>query len=417
MSGVLMLYVFEFITMAFPKAGILVKTVPITVSTLLFLICIFLFRKQILNVFGRFKEFFILYLIFSTFAVWVMILNKGLSAHYITFTLVLIGSPLAIGIGYAADGHMAYRLLMVALAVVSLFEILQWVLGINRTVIPGITVAFGDSIDTKPIGYGFSGMEALKMPSTYQNGNGAGIFLLLGLPVAFNWRAECRMDRILKAAGIFFGCAGMILCGSRSAIIPFLIILPFVLYLCLRSLTYRTQLLYCAGMLFLSLAAVTFILYSRGGVSAFVLQRYVSQTLQDPSASGRVGQYGTLYQTVHGMAAGPFMEFLLRGQAWGGETYVEGLLYVLSLYGLPAFLAFAGALILPVVRVFGVSKASALGMLAVLVAFCIDNSFIFPPSLITYYFLAGLSLKALPGTEEERKVVTCAPVGGLLRKI
>jgi hypothetical protein len=387
-------YVFQFISMAFPKAGILIGTVPITVSTVLFIVTIFLVREQIWIALLKIRGLVQLYVIFCIFAVLIMALNKFNSSFYITSTLVLIASPLAIGIGFAVNPQVAVRILMASLIVVGLYAFLQWVIGINETTIQGITVALGDSLDTKPIGYGLTDIEALKMPTTYQNGNGAGIFYLMALPITLTFKTISVPDRILKVAALVAGVAGLILCGSRSAIIPFLIILPLLLIYLGRKLPYRIQLAYYSIILSLVVLTVAYFAFSRSGIMSYVWQRYFMQTVQDPSATGRTTQYGLFYSAIYGLGSTQYIQFLIRGLSWSNITYVEGIMMVLIMYGLPALISFCMILIMPVIKLFRISKPAALGLIAVLIAFCIDNSFIYPPSLINFYFIVGLILKS-----------------------
>lgn len=385
--------VFEFVTMAFPKAGVLIGTVPVTLSTLLFAAVVVVYRKQLLCFFEQYRAFLPFYLLFCALALWILVYNKGNSAYYITITLVLIGSPLALGVGFASRPQAALRILAFSLFIVGLYAIIQWIFGIDRTSVQGVTLALGDAIDRKPIGYGFDGRDALKMPTTYQNGNEAGIFYLLALPVAMTWKPVAMEDRLIKTGGCVFGAAGLLLCGSRSAIVPFLVILPFLLLYMGRHMSYRAQLIFCAALFTAFLLGVAFAASSKGGVVAYAFQRYVLQTAQDPSASGRTNQYAVLYGTIHGLGNARYLQFLALGQPWSAATYVEGVLFVLDLFGLPAFLLFLAMLILPIVKLFRVSVPTALGLFAALFAFCIDNSYVYPPCLILFYYIAGLQLR------------------------
>ncbi|MDR2465136.1 MAG: hypothetical protein LBD38_02530, partial [Streptococcaceae bacterium] len=87
--------------------------------------------------------------------------------------------------------------------VVSGMMVIQYFFGIVNTNIKGLITTMGQDIETKNIGYGLSGAgaEANKMPSTYQNGNAAGIFLALALTALLVWRPVDKKWGKLKVAG------------------------------------------------------------------------------------------------------------------------------------------------------------------------------------------------------------------------
>jgi hypothetical protein len=50
-----MLNIFQFVTMAFPKAGVLDGTSPVTVSTVLYILTLLLCRKELMAAFKKIK--------------------------------------------------------------------------------------------------------------------------------------------------------------------------------------------------------------------------------------------------------------------------------------------------------------------------------------------------------------------------
>lgn len=152
------------------------------------------------------------------------------------------------------DFDKTVRIISVALLIVGLYAVVQFLFGILATEIQGLNIAYGDSFETKPIGFGHAegGLDALKMPATYQNGNGAGLFYVLCLPLMFFWKPQKRYDSVLRILGAIGGFAGLFLCGSRSVLIPFAVIaVPSLIVYIKRRLPSRAQLLFVAGALYL----------------------------------------------------------------------------------------------------------------------------------------------------------------------
>jgi hypothetical protein len=110
--------------------------------------------------------------------------------------------------------------LEIGVVVASLFAMVQNVVGIPATTIPGVTIALGDSYASKNLQlFNTSGdVVASKIPGTYQNGN------VLGAALAFFFVAA--LYRILRQGPsrrdwILFLASGaaIVLSGSRTAII------------------------------------------------------------------------------------------------------------------------------------------------------------------------------------------------------
>ena len=56
-------------------------------------------------------------------------------------------------------------------------------------------------------------------------------------------------------------------------------------------------------------------------------------------------------------------------------------------------ISFLAILILPIIKLFkNGNKIMAIGLLGVFIAFCVDSSFNYPPSLMNYFLLAGIFL-------------------------
>lgn len=124
-----MLYIFEFFTFAFPKAGILFGSVPVTVATLLFLLALLFSTKGIGFMADQYKGFSIGYVVYAFFVLMPLLLNiTDTNSGNITVALVMLASPLAILIGTQADFEKTVKIIAVSLIIVGLYAVVQYFL-------------------------------------------------------------------------------------------------------------------------------------------------------------------------------------------------------------------------------------------------------------------------------------------------
>lgn len=390
-----MLYLFEFFTFTFPKAGVLVSDVPLTVAMLLFAFALLWSVKGIRPAIDKFRGLAIAYVLFAVFILLPMVMSLSrLSLYMVSISIVLILSPLAIIIGGGMDFDKTVRIISVALLIVGLYAVVQFMFGIQATEIQGLNIAYGDSFETKPIGFGHGGLDALKMPATYQNGNGAGLFYALCLPLMFFWKPQKRCDAVLRVLGAIGGFAGLFLCGSRSVLIPFAVIaVPSLIVYIKRRLPARAQLLFVAGVILAICGVLAYFAVANSEFISYFIDRYIVQTLSDPTGAGRTVLYQKFIDAVMGLGAWDSLRFLFFGMEWKDAQMTEGVVYILSYYGVFAFLSFLSVLIYPLVSVFKKNKLLSVGLLLVFIAFLVDSSFLYPPYLINYFFIAGLYLQ------------------------
>ncbi|GEM_PF-557866 len=392
-----MLYLFEFFTFTFPKAGVLVSGVPLTVAMLLFAFALLWSVKGIRPFADKFRGFAIVYVLYAVFILLPMVMSLSrLSLYMVSVSMVLILSPLAVIIGGRMEFDKTVRIISVALLIVGLYAVAQFLFGILATEIQGLNIAYGASFETKPIGFGHAegGLDALKMPATYQNGNGAGLFYVLCLPLMFFWKPQKRRDTVLRILGVAGGLAGLFLCGSRSVLIPFTVIaVPSLLVYIKRRLPSRAQLLYVAGVILAICGVIAYFAIANSEFISYFIERYIVQTLSDPTGSGRTVLFQKFIDAVIGLDAWGSLRFIFFGMEWKDAQMTEGVVYILSYYGVFAFLSFLSILIYPLVSVFKKNKLLSVGLILMFIAFLIDTSFLYPPSLINYFFIAGLYMQ------------------------
>lgn len=384
-------YIFEFMTFSFPKAGAQLG-VPLTFAMFLFLFALYQCREQLIPGFLQIKGLALSYSLFVLAVLLSLLFNLShLSTFQITMVMVVIASPLALGIGRSLDSQLALKILALSMILVGVYALIEKIAGIVTTAIPGVTYTFGQDLAEKPIGYGMaSSGEALKMPATYQNGNGAGLFYALAIPILLSWTPSSPRFKLLKIISIFFGCVGLLLSGSRSIMIPFILFLIFLLALVKHKLNYRNQVLFCSCLLFLSVLGIIYLLQSNNQFLQQLYTRYIDQTLSDPTGSGRTSQFEIAFTQANTLDGLSFLKFLLIGLPWDQIGTIEGLVSTLFNYGIFGFISFLLLLITTIYAIFERNKLAAIGFICVFIAFIVDGSFNFPPTLMNFFFLAGL---------------------------
>ena len=158
-------YIFEFICMAIPKAGIIFKELPFNLSTVMLPLIALFNYKEIIRFMSK-RKFFFYYIIFILFIVMInlyKILFYGKNTFFMAVSLIYLFAPLMIVVGYSMNTYNFYRVMKISTIVVSLFSIIQYLFGIENTAIYGLTIALGDSYKDKSIGLGMSDFaEAIK---------------------------------------------------------------------------------------------------------------------------------------------------------------------------------------------------------------------------------------------------------------
>ncbi len=144
---------FIFMTTAFPKAGAVLGGISITVAEILFIIAIIKSRKEIWKFFRQNKIWFYIYVIYIvTITISIFANIKVAPLFRIAISLVLLISPLAVGIGYKSNFEKTMKIIAISLIIVGGYALLQWTIGIEKTAIQGLIIAYGDSFSNKTIG-------------------------------------------------------------------------------------------------------------------------------------------------------------------------------------------------------------------------------------------------------------------------
>ena len=148
---------------------------------------------------------------------------------------------------------------------------------------------------------------------------------------------------------------------------------------------------------------ILYIIYSRSDLISYFYERYIVQTLEDPTASGRTTQ---IKNVINYFARGNFIEkikVLMLGGNWIDTAFSEGIFNIISYYGIIVAIVFCLLLLYPIMKLYKNNKVEVLGLLAVFIAFMVDSSFNYPPGLMNYFLIAGILLQRQKMKQLENK--------------
>lgn len=200
-----------------PKAGIKINELPITLGNVsLALLLIIWITKKIKN--GRFSlNRTGLIIIFSIFIVLlkcivIMASNSDIFS-YIAYVITLTVYPLIYLISCELldtdeKKEKIIKIMFYGFIFVCLYSILQFVFGIEKCCIPGITVNLTDYKEMGQYWYLMKnngiGEEEAKIVSTYQNGNLFGINLLIIYPIIYGYLKQKNKKKLLVFTLLLF---------------------------------------------------------------------------------------------------------------------------------------------------------------------------------------------------------------------
>ena len=383
-----------FITTALPKAGAQVAGLPLTLNLLLTAYVILRHPNQTLLMMQRFRGLAVAYGTLFVFGVLSMLMAvaQGMDAFRLSQMIVVVGSPLA---GIAATRITSKRfsqIIICSLIIVNVYGLIQYFAGIENTSVAGLTYTLGQSIDDKPIGLKADG-TAEKIISTYQNCNSLGIFKALGISFMLTSAQSSRFWKIGQYFALSLGLIGIMLSGSRSIQIPFLLFLIILLVQFIKQLPPRKRGMTLSISGTILAFGIVYLLAQRTIINQFI-DRLVKQTLADPTASGRTNQWSHSFEVISHMDGGQVLRQLLFGRSPHTDIGGEGLPEFFFMFGIVSTAAFYGGLLYIVWCCWQrrSSRTIAIGILCVFCAFCVDQSFYYPPNIMNVALFAAAAL-------------------------
>lgn len=191
-----------FINVTIPKAGFKIAGIPITLSNIFVLIIyIAFFIRYKFNFKCRYKKILIISIIYffirSVLSL-VLVRNISVFASYVVPMSVypLIVFVLLQEVNTKEKLDQVEKTITIGLIIVFIYGILQFLLGIEKVCIPGVTVNISDYLEYGPQWYleKYNGISngGSKIVSTYQNGNVMGVSITLLAPIGYKFFSDRR---------------------------------------------------------------------------------------------------------------------------------------------------------------------------------------------------------------------------------
>ena len=389
------------LTLVFPKAGFYSGDIPITiasVTTIVYGAWYFFVPGSPPKLAAESRRFTRWHLVFVwTIAVSVLVNLDDLTPIDATTWMLLAASPLVFHAGLRTK-HPG-RLLVVAListVAVGLYALVQNIFGVTETAIPGLTHVAGENLlEDNPIR---TPNGTLKSPSTYHNGNLAASFMIIGLGFALFTPRVVPKTRALSVLAVVGAVVGVAVSLSRSAVfavalVALISMLPWLRppWMGRRIATFASAIFIGAGSLVVG--QIVF------GSENFLVERFVGDAVEDQTAAGRTDGYARWVEGLGEQDPGEFAVTIIFGDGSidRAEDKLEGIVWMTARYGIGAMVAMLVLLAIPVSQVrrslgrngtviwFGLVASSAMWL--------VDNTYLFPPTLMNWFLLAGLAVQ------------------------
>lgn len=401
---------FIFVTTTIPKAGAQVGPLPLTLNLVLFSLIVLRSPGRALEALRKFNGYWCCYILLLVVGILgtLVAIGEGLESFELAQRVVVMFSPLAVVSAFRVEPELGVRIVALAVILVSAYALVEFVGGISETAIRGVTYAFGQSLEDKPIGYDGLSDSAKKMPSTFQNGNSLGIFCVLGLALLMAWNPSESGRRMLRRLSIGSGVVGLLLCGSRSILIPASVLGVSMLNPLLRSLSDRARNSACALIASGILIAWGYLSLSENRILGAFWRRVVVETVNDPTAAGRTGQWAEMWSGISALSGWEITRLLLIGKnpSWGLGG--EGLPAFFTTFGLLATVAFYVGIVLVARHLWTCpeTRPVSIAVLCTVFAFAVDTSYFYPPNLMILFIISGLALQI----GEDKRTIRTEPV-------
>lgn len=212
-----MLLLTIFFSIWFPKAGIKLSGIPLTISNVLFgLTFILWFFKKLKKVKLKVSSLGYLLIVTIAYCIFKYIIaylgGKGF-VESIGYIIPLIIYPLIFFVVFDEVKNQNHvnqimKVIIYGFWFICLYSLLQYVVGINKCTIPGLTVNLSDYRQHGEYWYmaksNGTQVDEVKIVSTYQNGNLFGIGILLIYPLIYNYYKKIKNKKLENISLILF---------------------------------------------------------------------------------------------------------------------------------------------------------------------------------------------------------------------
>lgn len=396
-----------FFNIWFPKAGIKLQGIPLTLGNVFFIITFLWWlmttlKKGKITVCSSTKIMLvgILYFILK-YAI--IIFSKSNISSYVTYMIPLIIYPFMLFVTRDLVKEnkelksKVFRVVYYGFYFLCFYSLLQFFVGIGNCDIPGLTVNLTDYVQMGPQWFmnKANGIEVAnsKIVSTYQNGNLFGVNLLFIYPLVFNYLKEKNKEKSLYfSLFLFIICTFLTL--SRTC---WLGIVVFVfLGIILEREKNKTSLLRKVVIIFLCIISLICVFKFIPSVS----DRFFGTDKSDwISMSGRTEGLFTLISSINSnkniltwilvWLIGPNGIVAYKGLAF--EMLPTALLAQTGIIGIFLLYSFYGSVLKNMKLNDYIKKGVHLSIIIWLIIGCIECGYWLPPTALNIFILIGLA--------------------------
>ena len=405
----LLLLVTVFINVTFPKAGIKLGGIPLTVGNVFLLLTIMSWFIYVLwkrcFVLSRAETFAIVSCVYWLIR-FLLVMAEGRVglSEWVGFFVPLVVYPFTfIVFNYFITGmeqiNFILRMLLVGTIIVFVFGFLQAAFGIEKFSIPGLTVNYTDYISsTNWYAEKYNGVQEgiaySKTVSTYQNGNLLGVNVLLFCPMIYESIKNKTGRHIYMLVFVLF----CILTGSKTCWVG------IVLYLFIKGAVIlnrkwaesRKVQFACLIIAVIPVIAAIFLNMFPQIVERFQ-ESFTLKNIND--LSGRSESMNRLINYFINKT-----EWLLVGPygltSYWGSSYEMAYFCILMLGGLAGLIAFFGPIVYIIVRYFirhtkesKVLKGITHGVIVYLIVAFVEGALWLPPTAINLWLVMAMGYK------------------------
>jgi len=404
-----------FLSMCIPRSGTKIRDIPVTLPILLYLLILLLsflrpYRLVTLNVAGMSAgerlaiSGALAFMIVSFVAVAVGAIRGAMIQDILVETASILGfvPVFLLVIAYVRDGgtlRKVVKLMVVAVAIVSIYGVCQRLFGHYNTMIPGITIAYSDAMvpDAFDLKNNLTAV-GLKVVSTFQNGNLFGNFLALTLPLpALLFHRARGLRKLLYLCLLALVMSVLLLSLSRSAIVAGIVSLGILCLILRRAV---------------GLWVILGVLVVIGGSLVYVFQLTERLLTLDLSLAGRTVMWQDLAAIYEDLTPARFILAAIFGLGMGATVGPPALACRQTESSLLVIGMKTGVIgiLLWTVSFFGIficvlrwsTKARSLegqvgcalvaGLLGASLQLAIDSVMMMPPTAMNLWLVAGLAL-------------------------
>lgn len=384
----------------FPKAGIKLGGIPLTIGNLVYIILLLisvpLFAKK--NI--RLDLTDLIIIISSFYWLWrLSFFHDGTDfGKLVSYITCLCFYPL---IYYVVMLYVDNKIMLtktinvikVSLYILMIYSVLQYIFGIGKTDIPGLTVNYTDYIEN-PNRWWYEKHNiysrddgSSKVFSTYQNGNLFGANLLIFFPMVFSIEKQNKKYLLM----ILF-LSSILLSGSRTMCLTVIIFGVYLLIKKFQKNRYKTV------EIFGLIAAMILVIIIASRENVKVIERF--KTVFDwnvlKNGTGRIPKTEEFFSWLY--LKGNVLNFLFGslGCNYEGGTGEVTYIYIFILGGIVGLLL----TFFPILYIYSnlfknkndsVIKGICYGLTLYLIAAVAEGAFFLPPTVLNLWFILGLA--------------------------